>query len=197
MLKLRNRANKLFRIADSQQGLFTIQQAVEAGFNASNVSYHVTAGNWIREYRGIYRLANYPQSNDSELITWSLWSRGRNQVPQGVYSHQTALNIYGLTDLMPGKLHMTVPPTFRRSIVPNVLILHRRKLSQDDVQARRGFAVTKVRRTIEDLLDAKSLPQETLKEALELALRRGLISTREVLVSDRMSLRALVSPLIG
>src|SRR5690242_9384509 len=110
MAKLRARTNKLFRIADSQQGLFTIQQAMEAGFDPSNVTYHVKAGNWIREYRGIYRLANYPQVENSELVLWSLWSRGQNQVPQGVYSHQTALNVYQLTDLMPGKLHLTVSP---------------------------------------------------------------------------------------
>lgn len=197
MPKLRANTNKLFRIADSQQGIFTIQQATEAGFDPSNVTYHVHAGNWIREYRGIYRLTNYPQSTNSELIIWSLWSRGQNQIPQGVYSYETALNIYGLTDLMPGKLHMTVPPGFRRSVVPNVLLLHHTKLSQDDIKPMRGFAITKVSRTIEDLLKAETVPQEVLREALELALRRGLVSTKEILSSDLMPLRSLVTPLIG
>lgn len=46
--------------------------------------------------------------------------------PQGVYSHQTALTLHELTDVMPSRLHMTVPKTFRRgATIPKGLVICR------------------------------------------------------------------------
>ena len=82
-------------------------------------------GNWIREYRGIYRLALFPMAEHPDLVKWALWSRNRNEAPEGVYSHRTALSLYELSDLNPAKLHMTVPAHFRRnSEIPGILGLH-------------------------------------------------------------------------
>jgi len=47
-------------------------------------------------------------------------------VPEGAYSHDTALSLHELSDIMPSKLHMTVPREFRRnSRIPEILVLHR------------------------------------------------------------------------
>jgi predicted transcriptional regulator of viral defense system len=94
-------------------------------------------GNWIREQRGIYRLARFPQGDQIQLVLWHLWSQNRAGEPQGVYSHQTALGIYEFSDVMPAKLHLTVPPTFRRNAaIPKVLVLHRAGLKASDVEIR-------------------------------------------------------------
>src|ERR1035438_4899961 len=111
----REAARRLFEIADGQQGFFTAKQAKEAGFAENTHPYHVKVGNWIREHRGIYRLTLYPFTDRPELALWALWSRNRNEVIEGVYSHQTALTIYELSDLNPSKIHMTVPAHFRRN----------------------------------------------------------------------------------
>ena len=71
--------------------------------------YYVTRGDWEKEHRGIYRLRQFPEEPSSEYMLWSLWSCDRNGEPQGIYSHETALCIYDLTDLNPSKLTMTVP----------------------------------------------------------------------------------------
>ena len=55
-------ARRLYEIAESQQGFFTAKQAIRAGFAEKVHAYHVKAGNWIREHRGIYRLAEFPRS---------------------------------------------------------------------------------------------------------------------------------------
>lgn len=99
----------LFAVAEAQGGFFTAKQAETAGFDRTNHAYHVRSGKWAREYRGIYRLKQYPLAPESDLILLSLWSRGRDDEPQGVYSHETALRIFDLSDNMPAKLHMTVP----------------------------------------------------------------------------------------
>jgi predicted transcriptional regulator of viral defense system len=108
-------ADRLFEIAEAQHGLFTTKQAKEAGYSEKAQHYHASAGNWIRDYRGIYRLARYPRSEWADLMLWQLWSRNREDVPQGVYSHETALSLYELSDVMPARLHMTVPHGFDRS----------------------------------------------------------------------------------
>lgn len=99
----------LYQIASEQNGYFTTKQAISSGYGTNSHPYHVKTGNWIREHRGIYRLANYPLGDRPDLMLWYLWSRNRNEEPQGVYSHETSLAIHDLTDINPAKLHMTVP----------------------------------------------------------------------------------------
>src|SRR6202162_4200695 len=146
-------ARRLYEIAEGQQGFFTTKQAKAAGFAENTHPYHVQAGNWIREHRGIYRLGSFPRGERPDLMLWSLWARNRNEAPQGVYSHQTALSLHNLSDVMPAKLHMTVPKSFRRnSGLPRVLVLHFANLSQIDIAAAHGVRVTRTMRNIVDLL---------------------------------------------
>src|SRR6266446_2331803 len=81
-------AKRLYEIAEGQQGFFTTKQAKAARFAENTHPYHVQAGNWIREHRGIYRLASFPRGECPDLMIWSLWSRNRGELAQGVYSHQ-------------------------------------------------------------------------------------------------------------
>ena len=120
----REATQRLFDLAQQQQGFFTTKQAKLAGFAENTHPYHVQAGNWVREHRGIYRLAQFPLSDGPDLALWSLWSRNRKEEIEGVFSHQTALSLHELSDLNPAKLHMTVPKHFRRSSrVPGILVL--------------------------------------------------------------------------
>lgn len=172
---------RLFVVAEAQGGYFTAKQAKEAGFARTNHAYHVRSGKWQREYRGIYRLKQYPLPPDSDLILWSLWSRGRDDVPQGVYSHETALRIFDLSDNMPAKVHMTVPTKFRKGAeIPANLSLHYADLEPADVEEREGFRVTCPIRTILDLVATERLSKDLLKQAFSEARNRGLIKTREI-----------------
>jgi hypothetical protein len=141
----------------------------------------VKAGNWIREHRGIYRLKRYPVSETGQLVLWSLWSRDRSGVPQGVYSHETALALKDLSDVNPAKLHMTVPPGFRRNTeTPAVLVLHKGTLSPAEVIRERGYALTWPMRAILDSAADRDADRDLLRQALEQGLRRGLITRQEL-----------------
>jgi predicted transcriptional regulator of viral defense system len=182
---MRNRhhkaATRLYEIGEGQQGFFTTKQAKAAGFAENTHPYHVHAGNWIRENRGIYRLANFPQSERPDLMLWSLWSRNRNETVQGAYSHQTALSVHDLSDLMPAKLDMTVPVNFRRnSEIPKVLELHYSDLPNDAVAVIHGVRVTKPMRTILDLLAQGEAPLGVLRQAVREGLSRGVIRRSEI-----------------
>ena len=114
-MAIKDKRDSLFEIVGSQHGIFTTKQAVDAGYDRNTHPYQVKKSYWIRESRGIYRQANYHFDPESEYVIWSLWSRNRLEQPQGVYSHDTALSMFDLSDLNPSKLHMTVPPTFRKN----------------------------------------------------------------------------------
>jgi hypothetical protein len=182
---VRNQAKKapevLFEIAEGQQGYFTSKQATEAGYQLGSKAHHVMSGNWVRVERGIYRLARFPQSPEEQLVIYTLWSRNRVGEPEGVYSHQTALSIHELSDVNPAKLHMTVPPAFRRSAkVPKILTLHYASLNEKDVEQRQGFAVTRPLRTIADLADAESVSRDIVEQAFTEGRQRGVITGPEM-----------------
>ena len=59
----REASRRLFEIAEQQQGFFTTKQAKAAGFAENTHPYHVQVANWIREHRGIYRLALFPTTD--------------------------------------------------------------------------------------------------------------------------------------
>jgi hypothetical protein len=146
-------ARRLYEIAEAQQGFFTTKQAKAAGFAENTHPYHIQAGNWIREHRGIYRLASFPRGERPDLMPWSLWSGNRREAAQRVYSYQTALSHHDRSDVMPAKLHMTVPRGFRRnSKIPRVLVLHFADLPQSEIGIAHGVRVTRPMRTILDLL---------------------------------------------
>ena len=183
----------LYAIAEGQGGFFTAKQAADAGVDRTHHAYHVRAGNWQREHRGIYRLAQYPVPERSDLILWSLWSRNRDgDEPQGVYSHQTALSLYDLSDLMPSKLHMTVPTKFRRMAeTPSILALHYDDLPRNEIEEREGYRVTRPIRAIVDV--SHYVSPEILSQAFAEAKTRGLITGKDVEL-HRQKLPAFLFP---
>lgn len=180
----------LYEVAAPQGGYFTARQAREAGYEDNVHPYHVRSRNWVREARGVYRLSQFPLPVRPDLMVWQLWSRNRQDEPQGVFSHATALSLHELSDVMPAKLHMTVPPGFRRmAAIPEVLRLHRARLSNRDVQTIDGVRVTAPIRTLLDVIAEGAIAQELLVQAVDEALRRGVVMRRQ-LEEARVSTRA-------
>ena len=174
-------SRQLYELAEQQQGYFTTKQAKAAGLAENTHPYHVQTGNWRREYRGIYRLAQFPMTDRPDLALWALWSRNRKGDTEGVYSHQTALSLYDLSDLNPAKLHMTVPRKFRRnSSIPGILVLHYGDVAEGDVQIGQGYRYTRPLCTILDLIEDATVEQDFVRQALSQAVDRGLITPSQI-----------------
>jgi hypothetical protein len=185
----------LFDIARKQGGLFTAKQAETAGFQRTNHAYHVSMGNWVREVRGVYSLDPFPVDEHKNLILYSLWSRDRSDRPTGVYSHETALKAYDLLEVMPDKLHMTVPLNFRRNaVVPKVLELHYANIHPTDVEDRQGYRLTTPLKTLTDLIRAATLPEAILRSAFLKASQTGLITESEIAENQVLLSSVIDSP---
>jgi predicted transcriptional regulator of viral defense system len=169
----REASRRLFSTALEQGGYFTAKQAKDAGYNYPHLDYHVRRGNFVRMGHGLYRLPELPTSEHDDLIRLSLWSRDRQDQPQAVVSHQSALVLHELSDLLPTKTYLTVPPGFRKK-APEGCALHKEALPPSDVEERQGFRATTPLRTLLDVARGE-ISQEQLERAVTDALDRGLV----------------------
>ncbi|MFZ2604009.1 MAG: type IV toxin-antitoxin system AbiEi family antitoxin domain-containing protein [Candidatus Omnitrophota bacterium] len=178
---------KLFEIASLQQGYFTAKQAVRVGFSYRMHSHYKQSGQWLEIDRGVFRLAQFPNSTDEDYVWRSLWSRDRADEPQAVISHDSALSIHGLSDVMPSKIHFTVPSGFRKK-TPKGCVIHKGMVSADEKEQREGFFVTKPLRTIIDSAEA-NLSIDYLEQAIKEACDKGMLQIIDI-VSAEMSEKA-------
>ncbi|MCA9285543.1 MAG: type IV toxin-antitoxin system AbiEi family antitoxin domain-containing protein [Phycisphaerales bacterium] len=168
----------LTAIAVSQGGYFTSRQAEDAGYDAPHLTYHLSVGNFERAGRGLYRIPILPLSEHDDLIRLWLWSRGRDDQPRAVLSHQTALALHDLAEFIPTAIHLTVPPGFRKR-PPEGCVLHKKRIESNETQSLDALRMTTPLRTLRDLADAGSLPNEQFENAVSAAVQRGLIRQRD------------------
>ena len=168
--------SKLYDIAEQQAGYFTASQALQAGYSRASQHYHHKVGNWRREGHGIYRLDRFPRTPDEHYVRLMLWSRDRNDNTQAAISHETALLAYEISDIMPAKIHLTIPKSFRKQ-PPADVTLHYQELTASDVTELNGYRITTPLRTLLDAA-ASTLSTEHLTTAIQDALSQGLIRKR-------------------
>ncbi len=164
---------RLYEFAVSQGGYFTAAQARAAGYPKQLQYYHARRGNWVREERGIYRLWEWPRSSHEDLIHWTLWTGGA-----AVFSHMTAMAVHEISDLMPAKIYMTVPPGFRKRL-PTGIVVYRAHLTPHEVEQREGFRVTTPVRTLMDAAQV-ALDVERLSDGIRDAIRKGFLTDRHI-----------------
>jgi predicted transcriptional regulator of viral defense system len=181
-------ARSLFTKALEQGGYFTAKQAREAGYDYPHLDYHVSTGNFERVEHGLYRLTSLPPGEQDDLVRLTLWSRNRQDEPQAVVSHESALVLHDLSELLPTAVHLTVPPTFRKD-PPAGCILHKARLVPKDIEERAGFRVTVPLRTLLDVA-VSGVPEEQLQKAVADALARGLVRRKQLLEAAQKSPRA-------
>jgi predicted transcriptional regulator of viral defense system len=131
--------------------------------------------------RGIYRLVHFPAGEHEELVIAWLWSER-----SGVLSHQTALGLHGLSDVLPAHVHLTVPSAWRhrRFRVPPDVVLHHADVAAEDRAWFGAVPVTTTRRTLSDCAK-EGLSPEVLGQAARQALRRGLVARSELTEVER------------
>lgn len=172
-----SRFDALYRTAEAQNGFFTRVQARDAGYSGRLLHHHVQRQRFQRWGRGIYRLAHFPQlTSDEDLVVYWLWSE-----KQGVFSHDTALMMYDVCDVLPERVSMTLPPAWqtRRLRVPPALRLRYAPVSPGEQGLMRGVPITSLARTLNDCARGFLLP-DLMQQAVQEGLSRGLVQESEI-----------------
>ncbi len=164
----------LFDVAQAQAGYFTTRQAAQAGYSPQLLAY-LGGKKMMRLRRGVYRLVHFPASEHEDLIVFWLWAE-----QAGVFSHETALALHDLSDALPGKVHVTVPPSWRRRRlrVPAGLVLHFADVGDADRASYSAVPVTAPLRTLRDCIEA-NVASDLVRQGILQARRRGIVSAND------------------
>lgn len=161
----------VYEIAEEQYGYLTTAQANESGVSKQAVHEMLRRGSLERVSWGVYRLVHFPRSPHDQYVEATLWPLS----VRGVISHESALAVYGLSDVNPAKIHITVPKSFRvQREVPKVLVIHRADLADAEIRYHEGIPLTTPERTIRDC-HATHLGPALIRQAIEDGRRTGLL----------------------
>lgn len=170
----------VFELAADQFGYVTVAQARDAGIAPMALVMMERRQTLERVSRGVYRLVQFPHGPLAEYMEAALWPVGI----VGVISHHSALALYGVSDVNPAKIHLTLPPGYRvRRAVPNRLAIHHAVLADDDRTLFEGIPVTTMARTIHDCRPL--LGEDVLRQAIADAERKGMVSRGEAAILAR------------
>jgi predicted transcriptional regulator of viral defense system len=168
--------DELFALAEEQDGLFTSKEARSLGIQDSVLVRLRQRGRLERMSRGVYRIAHYPAERLAQYRETVLWAQASNGPERIALSHETALLLYGISDVNPPRVNLTVPVSARmRRVHPKWIELHRANLATEDIQLHEGMPVTTVERSILDVL-ATTHRSDFARQAITDALRKGLLN---------------------
>jgi predicted transcriptional regulator of viral defense system len=168
----------LGRVAESQAGYVTTKQAEQAGFHRNALRHHAREGGRLEHAgRGLYRLRFYPSSPFDHVA--AAWMLTGSEI--AVVSHETALELYDLSDVIPSRVHLTLPRRYRHRNAPIGVRLHYPRVPLADAEVRRvhGLPTTSVERTILDSLEAGT-QLEQIEMAVQQSLDRALTTPKRL-----------------
>ena len=168
--------DRLYEIAAAQEGYFTTRQAAEADYYPALLAKYLSSGRIARIRHGIYRIIHFPAGEREELVVVWLWT-GR----VGVFSYETALALHGLSDVLPARIHVSIPISWsnRRLRVPEGVELHFDDVTEQETVWLGAVRATDVARTLSDCARAALAP-DLVGQALREAEDRGLLDRESV-----------------
>lgn len=168
----------IYMNAEAQAGYFTAPQAIDAGMDRSTLRHHARpGGRYLHIRRGLYRLRHFPSSPHEHVMVG--WLPLRNA--GAVVSHESALELHDLSDVIPNAVHLTVPRDVRGIRPREGVKLHTafRPATEREIQSIAGLPATNPARSIIDALDAGAQPEQ-IEMAIRQALDRGLTTPRRL-----------------
>lgn len=169
----------LGRLAEDQAGYFTTAQAAAIGAHRNTLAHHARPGGRLeRAGRGLYRLRFFP-SSPFEHIAAAWVAAGPDEA---TISHESALELYELSDIIADKVHLTLPRERRHRRPPVGVRFHFPLAPIADEERRRvhGLRATAVERTLLDVLQDRGTQPEQIDMAIEQALARGLTTPKRL-----------------
>ncbi len=166
---------ELAELANDNHGFITPDDAREAGVNPMNLVRMAERGQLERRGNALYRFPLAPPGPLDPYMEATLWPRGAD----GVISHESALELYELSDVHPRRIHVTVPRAYRiRRKVPVAYRIHQEDLSPRDVGRLEGIPIVTPEHAIRQAYTAKLGPA-LVAQAIDHGERNGRLTGRE------------------
>lgn len=176
--------NKLLQLLDKRDGNLSMKEARAEGIAAETVQRLVKTGELLKISRGYYVLDGH--GVDELYMVQSRFSKG-------VFSHETALDLYSLSTIIPKRVHLSVPANYHiqsKNLEEEFVRIHKVKegvyeLGISEIESYQGnpIRVYNKERTICDMWNPRyNVAFETKLEALKDYMRekdRDLIKLRE------------------
>lgn len=163
----------LLERATEGHGYFTTADASQEGVSWRALTGRVKRGNIDRVERGLYRLPYWPEEPNDELYALQALA------PFGTFSHETALNLLGLSDIIPNIIHFTIPESSRLGPRPGIRLHRSRRNAERDRALRDGLWISTARRALLDSARIGSDPDQLINAARE-AKARAMLTTEDV-----------------
>jgi predicted transcriptional regulator of viral defense system len=169
------RFSELAETAADQFGLVTMADAREVGYEPKTLVKLAGRGQLERVSRGVYRVPFVPGGAMQAYMAAALWPQG----VQGVLTHDTALDLWDVSDVNPAKIHITVPRGHRpQRAIPRAYVIHREDLDPAEVTAIEGVPVVKLARALRQCA-RDHLGRDLLEQAVRHGRARGLLGAQE------------------
>ena len=169
-----SRYKQLAERAAENHGYLTGADARELGVPMGTLNALARRGQLDRVVHGIYRVPLVPAGRLDQYMLATMWPDGR-----GVISHESALDLYEISDVNPTKLHVTVPASYRtHREVPALYVLHREDLAEADRGGVDGIAVVSVAKAIRQVHE-QHLRTSLVAQAIDEAERDGWLRRRQ------------------
>ncbi len=159
----------LLTIAAAQRGYFRSAQAAEHGISRRALTWRAEHGSAERIEYGLYRLPHWPIDPNDDL--YALQARA----PFGTFSHETALSLLGLSDIIPAVIHFTIPEASRLRSRPGIRLHRSRHGAGTDRILRDGLWVSTPRRALIESARTGADPDQLLAAARD-AKERALLT---------------------
>ena len=167
---------ELAEVANEQYGFLTPEDARELDIDPINLVRMFQRGHLERRATGVYRMRLTPPSPLDAYMEATLWP-GRGV--RGVLSDETALELYGLSDVNPAKIDVTVPRAHRiRRKVPSAYRIHHEDLPEGDVTSFEGIPIVTPARAIRQA-HASHVGPALVGQAIDQGERNGRLTRRE------------------
>jgi hypothetical protein len=161
----------LLELARNQHGLFTTQQALDAGFSRTQIRDRHACGRWTRVGRGVHHVAGAPFTWRTQLMVACL-------ATGGVASHKSAAVLHGVAGMRPGRPEVTVRRG--RRVRQAVGTIHQSTdLAPVHIKAIDGIPATTPARLAVDLGAVVTFP--TYERAMDDLIARRVLSWDEIL----------------
>jgi very-short-patch-repair endonuclease len=157
------------QLAADQRTLVTRRQLLELGVSRQAISRAISRGRLYPIHRGVYSLVARPALPALALEHAAVLACGAS----AVLSHETALALWGLWDLLPGPVQLTVVAGAERAR-PGIVTHVTSSIDRPEIRRRERLPVTSPARALLDV--APRMPSRRIEHTLDTAIERGLTS---------------------